>query len=99
MAKTDTPAPTQTVNWRLPTRIASDNAGDWDPLREHLAAWAESGEKLAPEIDDTAPACMRMPVSIVKALEKEAVRLSKKHGKRFTAGSVARLVWDTWEPS
>lgn len=96
---TEKTSPTQTVSWRLPTRIASDNAGDWTPLRERLSAWAESGDKLEVDPDETTNACLRMPEDVVRALEKEAKRLTRKHGKRFTSGLVARLVWDTWEPS
>jgi hypothetical protein len=99
MTDTEKATPMQTVNWKLPTRIASDNAGDWTPLREHLAAWAESGEQLDVEPDPLAPACLRMPTEIVEALDREAKRLTKKNGKRYTAGLVARLVWDEWEPS
>lgn len=98
MADNEKPTPMETVNWRLPKRIASDNAGDWTALREHLEAWAESGERLEVESDETGPACLRVSSRVLKALDREAARLSKKHGKRFTAGSVARLVWDTWEP-
>lgn len=100
MAETETEKkPTQTVNWKLPTRIAEDNAGDWTPLREHLAAWVESGEELEVERDVLKPACLRVPTDIVEALDAEAERLTKVHGKRYTSGLVARLIWDTWEPS
>ena len=97
----DTTTPeTETVNWRLPVRIASDNEGDWTPLREHLEAWANAGGELdVPDPDTTQRTCLRMPTDIVQALDKVAKQLAKKHGKRYTAGYVARLVWDLWEPS
>ncbi len=98
--KTAPTAPTETVHWRLPTRVASDNGGDWTALREHLTAWAESGEHLEVDPpDETKNVCLRVPSKMVKALEKEAARLTKKHGKRWTAGRVARELWDQWEPS
>lgn len=98
MADDEKSTPMETVSWRLPTRIASDNAGDWTALREHLEAWAESGDRLEVDRDETTNACLRMPAHVMEALEKEATRLSEKHGKRFTTGSVARLVWDQWVP-
>lgn len=88
------------VNWRLPTRIASDNGGDWSALREHLAAWVEAGCPLEVEAPDLTKNCgLQVPHSTLRALKKKAAELTKKHGKRYTAGYVARLVWDGWEPS
>lgn len=98
MTHTEKTPTMETVHWRFPARIASDNAGDWTALREHLAAWADAGATL--EVDDpdeTTRVCMRMPAPIVRALERVAKRLTKKHGKRWTAGRVAREVWDAWE--
>jgi len=100
--KTETPpqdAPEmETVHWRLPVRVASDNEGDWTALRAHLAAWVDAGATLEVEDPDaTQRVCLRMPSAIVEALDKVAAQLTKKHGKRYTAGYVARLVWDEWE--
>ena len=96
----DTKPETKQDTWRLPTRIASDNGGNWTPLREHLAAWADAGGKLDVEPPDaTTICCLSMPASVLRALETQAERLSKKHGKRYTAGYIARLVWDEWERS
>lgn len=98
MADDEKNTPMETVSWRLPTRIACDNAGDWTAFREHLEAWAQSGDRLEVDRDETTNACLRMPSHVLAALSHEAQRLSKRHGKRFTPGSVARLVWDQWEP-
>ena len=98
MADTEETPETETVYWRLPSRVASDNRGDWSALREHLAAWEASGDKLEVEAPDETRTCsMGMPSKIVRALEKEAVRLTKTSKKRWTAGRVAREVWDAWE--
>ena len=94
---TDTPK--QTVNWKLPKRIASANAGDWSRLRTHLSEWADSGDPVDAEPDDALTSvCLRMPTHVVEALDREAARLTALHGKRYTAGYVARIVWDTWPP-
>lgn len=100
--KEDTPGhtPTEQVSWRLPTRIASDNRGDWTPLKEHLESWVEDGAPLDVEPPDaTKNVCLYMPAHVVRALERKAAQLSKAHGKRYTPGLVARLVWDLYEPA
>jgi len=97
MTDTEKTTPRKAVTWRLPTRIASDNAGDWTPLREHLSAWAESGDRLDVENDETKVYSLSMPDHVTRALEKKAKRLTREHGKRYTPGLVARLIWDTWE--
>lgn len=100
MADTEDTPQTERVDWRLPTRIASHNDGDWTALREHLAAWVEGGCPLKVEGPDaTKNCCLSMPSPILRALEKKARQLAEEHGKRYTPGYVARLVWDLWEPS
>jgi hypothetical protein len=89
----------RTVAWRLPVRVASDNGGDWSAFREHLEAWAESEDRMDAEApEETTHVSFRMPARVLAKLEKEAERLAKKTGRKWTAGRVARLVWDEWEP-
>lgn len=90
----------KTVTWRLPSRVAADNAGDWDQFREHLRMFVESGDQLEVEPpEETKHVSFRVPPDILAALEAEAARLSKETGKRYTAGRVARIIWDEWEPA
>lgn len=88
---------TRTVHWRLPVRVASE--GDsWEPFREKLAAWAESGEQLEVETpEETKNVCIRVPAAVLEKLEEEARRLTEETGRRWTAGRVAREIWDGWE--
>ena len=91
-------APSRSVNWRLPLSVAEEHEGDWSAFRELLDAWAESGEKLEPEVpEETTSCCFRVDPDTLEALEKEAKRLTKKTGKRWTAGRVARGIWDQSE--
>jgi hypothetical protein len=91
----------KTVTWRLPVRVAEDNEGSWTPFREHLEKWREAGcPGLDPEVpEETKHVGLRVSPELIADLEKEAERLSKETGKRWTAGRVAREVWDTWEPA
>jgi hypothetical protein len=90
---------TASVTWRLPLRVAAEMQGDWTPMREMLDNWAESGDELelpdGPE--ETTSVCMRLDHETLKALEKEAKRLHKIDGKKWTAGKVARLLWEIHE--
>ena len=84
------------VTWRLPLRVAAEMDGDWSPMRDMLDAWAQGDEELEiPEgPEETTSVCMRLDHDTLKALEREAKRLSKKHGKKWTAGKVARILWE-----
>ena len=86
------------VTWRLPLGVATEMNGDWTPMREMLDAWAESGETLEPEDpDETTSVCIRISHEALKALEKEAARLTKKTGKTWSVGKVARTLWELHE--
>lgn len=87
---------TKSVTWRLPIRVAQAHANDWSEFRKVLDEWAENGEELAePEPpEDTTSCCMRVDRETLKELEKEAKRLTKVSGRRWTAGKVAREVYD-----
>lgn len=86
------------VTWRLPLRVAADMGGDWSPMREMLDAWAESGDELEPEeAEETTSVCLRISHDARKALEREAKRLSKKTGRKWSVGKVARVLWDLHE--
>ena len=87
---------TKSVTWRLPIRVAEEHANDWSEFREVLDNWAEKGDELeAPDPpEDTTSCCMRVDRDTLKELEKEAKRLSKETGRRWTAGKVAREVYD-----
>lgn len=89
-------AETKSVTWRLPIRVAEEHENDWSEFRAVLDEWAEKGAELeVPEIpEDTTSCCMRVDVETLAELEKEAKRLSKATGRRWTAGKVAREVYD-----
>jgi len=90
----------QTVTWRLPVRVAADNSGDWEHFREHLKMFVESGDLLEVEPpEETKHVSFRVPRDILKALNAEAERLTEETGTRYTAGRVARIIWDEWEPA
>lgn len=95
-AKDPSTSETKSVTWRLPIRVAEEHENDWSEFREVLDEWAESGEELevpdAPE--ETISCCMRMRPETLKALEKEAKRMTKATGRRWTAGRVAREIYD-----
>lgn len=97
--------PTKQVTWRLPVRVASDMGcvpgqrghagGDWSWFRAVLMDWAENPEPLDAEVpEETAVYTMRMPPEVLKALDREAARLSKATGRKWTRARVAREVWD-----
>jgi len=93
-------SPNQTITWRLPVRVASENSGNWEPLREHLRTFMEQEGQLDPEVpEETKHVSFRVPTDVLEYLEDEAQRLSITTGKRWTAGRVARHVWDEWEAS
>ena len=48
-----------------------------------------------PEVpEDTTSCCMRISVETLAALEKEAKRLTKATDRKWTAGKVARFIYD-----
>jgi len=90
------------VTWRMPVWVAEAHAGDWSEFRDILAKWVEEGEELevpdAPE--ETTSVCLRMPVEVLSALEEEAKRVSKHTKRKWTAGKVARKIYeDQFEPA
>jgi hypothetical protein len=87
---------TQSVTWRLPLRVAEEHENDWSEFRKVLDEWAEKGSELeAPEPpEETTSCCMRVDKETLKELEKEAKRMTKVSGRRWTAGKVAREVYD-----
>ena len=78
---------TKSVTWRMPVWVAS---------RDILDKWAEQGEEMEiPDIpDETTSVCMRVSVDTLAVLEKEAKRLSKKTKRKWTAGKVARRIYE-----
>lgn len=89
---------TASVTWRMPLRVAAEMDGDWSPMRTMLDAWAESGDEL--EVDDpdeTISVCLRISHEAKKALDREAKRLTKLTGRKWSAGKVARVLWDLHE--
>jgi hypothetical protein len=86
------------VTWRLPLRVAAEMNGDWSPMRDVLDEWAEDYYELEPEeSEETTSVCLRISHDTLKALDREAKRLSKVTGKKWTAGKVARALWDLHE--
>jgi len=86
------------VTWRLPLTVAADMNGNWDPMREMLDKWAESGETLEPaESEETTSVCLRISHAAYEALVKESKRLSKETGKKWSVGKVARTLWELRE--
>ena len=87
---------TKSVTWRMPVWVASEFAGDWSGFRDILDKWAEQGEEMEiPDIpDETTSVCMRVSVDTLAVLEKEAKRLSKKTKRKWTAGKVARRIYE-----
>lgn len=87
---------TKSVTWRMPVWVAEDHAGDWTEFREVIDEWATEGEPLeVPEPpDETTSVCLRVSVDTLKELEKEAKRLAKATGRKWTAGKVAREVYE-----
>lgn len=93
---------TKSVTWRMPVWVAEAHAGDWSGFREVLDTWAEEGDELEiPDVpEDTTSVCLRVSVETLAALEKEAKRLSKKTKRKWTAGKVARKIYeDQFEPA
>lgn len=90
---------TASVTWRLPLRVAAEMDGDWTPMRELLDEWAESGDEIeVPEgPEETTTVCLRVEHDTLAALEKEAKRLTRATGRRWSAGKVARLLWEIHE--
>lgn len=84
------------VTWRMPIWVAEEFAGDWTGFRDILEAWAKEGECLEiPEVpDDTTSICIRLPLETLAALDKEAKRLSKFTKRKWTAGKVARKIYE-----
>lgn len=94
-AKDPSTGKSRSVTWRLPVRVAEEHTNDWSEFREVLDEWAESGEELDPDgPEDTISCCMRIHHETLAELEKEAKRLTKATGRRWTAGRVAREIYD-----
>lgn len=96
LAKDPSKSISRSVTWRLPTRVAEEHGGDWSEFREVLDGWAKKGKPLEiPEgPEETTSCCMRIDPETLKVLEKEAKRMTKATGRRWTAGKVAREVYD-----
>jgi hypothetical protein len=78
--------------------MAEEFAGDFQRLRDLLNSWAEGEARVEPEPEEgTKHRTLMVPEKALQALEKEAKRLSKKHGKKWTAAKVAREVWHSFE--
>jgi hypothetical protein len=90
-----TKAKTKTVTWRMPVWVANEFAGDWSGFREILDDWAEEAEPVDPEEgEETTSVCMRVNEDTLKKLDREAKRLSKKTRRKWTAGRVARKIYE-----
>ena len=89
-------AETRSVTWRMPLWVAQEFTGDWSGFRDILNEWAETGEPLVlPEVpDETTSVCMRVSLETLAVLEIEAKRLSKKTKRKWTAGKVARKIYE-----
>lgn len=87
---------TKSVTWRMPVWVADEFKGDWSGFREIMDEWADDPEEVDPNTpDDTTSVCLRMNVDTLAVLEKEAKRLSKKTGRKWTAGKVARRIYES----
>jgi hypothetical protein len=86
------------VTWRLPLTVSDSMNGDWTPMRKMLDWWAKKGVELKdPEPpEETLSCCMRMDHDTLAAVEAEAERLTKVTGRKWSAGRVARILWDTY---
>jgi hypothetical protein len=86
------------VTWRMSLSMAEEFAGNFQPLRDLLNAWADGEARVEPEPEEkTKHRTLMVPAKALKALEKEAKRLSKKDGTKWTAARVAREVWKSFE--
>lgn len=93
--RAETRAETQSVTWRMPVWVAEAHAGDWSEFREVLDKWASEPTQLLIEVpEDTTSVCLRVSVETLEALEKEAKRLSKNSKRKWTAGKVARAIYE-----
>lgn len=102
LEETEEKIATKSVTWRMPVWVAEAHTGDWSKFREVLDEWAEEGEELEiPELpEDTTSVCLRVSVKTLAALDKEAKRLTKKTKRKWTAGKVARKIYeDQFEPA
>lgn len=86
---------TKSVTWRMPTWVAEQCTGDWTAMREVLDEWAETGEELEVELpEETISVCLRVNENTLAKLEKEAKRISKFSRRKWTAGKVARAIYE-----
>jgi len=87
---------TRSVTWRMPKWIAEVHAGDWTDFRGVLDAWAEEGEPLEDpdQPEETTSVCMRLSTETFELLDQEAQRRSKMSKRKWTAGKVARLIYE-----
>jgi len=87
---------TKSMTWRMPVWVAEEFSGDWSGFREILDDWAEEGEEL--EVpnnpDETTSVCLRVSLPTLEKLEKEAKRLTKTTKRKWTAGGVARKIYE-----
>jgi hypothetical protein len=84
------------VTWRLPVELADRVDGDWDRFRDMLARWVDAKKPLpVPELpEDTKSCCFMIEQEILDTLEQEAKRLSAATGRKWTAGRVARTIYE-----
>ncbi len=94
--ETEEKAETKSMTWRMPVWVAEEFAGDWSGFRDILDKWAEEGVELeVPDVpDETTSVCLRVSLPTLAKLEKEAKRLSKTTKRKWTAGKVARKIYE-----
>jgi hypothetical protein len=87
---------TKSMTWRMPVWVAAEFSGDWSGFRDILDNWAQEAEELdIPENpDETTSVCLRVSLKTLAMLEKEAKRLTKKTKRKWTAGKVARKIYE-----
>ena len=86
------------VTWRLPLTVSNDMDGDWSRMRAMLDWWAEEGDEI--EVPDgpeeTVSCCMRLDHDTLEMIEAEAARMTKATGRKWSAGRVARELWEMY---
>ena len=87
---------TKSVTWRMPVWVADEFSGDWSGFRDILDNWADEAEEVeVPDVpDETTSVCIRVSLPTLAKLEKEAKRLSKQTKRKWTAGKVARKIYE-----
>lgn len=93
---------TQAVAMRLPVELVDDmderkrDDEAWtDELRRMISKWNADGGRceVSKNAEDTKMAMFSLPVDDLKALEREAARLTKHTGKAWSIARVVRLIW------